>query len=135
MERAPEKRRDPLPLDDKDPWLEDQYGGRPITPRPVGDDEDFARIGVQNFIVEPMVWLFAGYVLRGNAWNSIWDILGYWMVLFVMLPLRLLDTDRPRDWRFRAEYLALQLLALIAGYIGWRLAGGPAGGLTGGPTG
>lgn len=125
MTEASEPRRDPFALDDKDPWLMDQYGGKPITPRVVGEAEDFARIGMQSFLMEPVVWLYAGYVLRGNAWNSVWDILGYWMVLFVMLPLRLLDTDRPRDHRFRLEFLVLQLCTLAAGYAGWRLAGGP----------
>ncbi len=125
MANASQPRRDPFALDDKDPWLMEEYGGKPITPRVVGEAEDFARIGPQSFLVEPLVWLFAGYVLRGNAWVTVWDILGYWMVLFVMLPLRLMDTDRPRDWRFRLEYVGLQLIALAAGYLGWRLAGGP----------
>lgn len=114
-----------MALDDEDPWLTQAYGGRPITPRVVGEDEDFARISGQNLVIEPLAWFFAGVVLRGSAWRSEWDIAGYWMVLFVMLPLRLMDTDRPRDWRFRLEYLALQLMTLLAGYLGWRYAGGP----------
>lgn len=115
---------EPIALDDKDPWRVEEYGGKPITPRVVGEDEDFARISVQNFLVEPAVWAFAGYVLHGNAWRTPWDIAGYWMVLFVMLPLRLLDTDKKRDVAFRVQYVVLQLLALAAGYLGWRLAGG-----------
>jgi hypothetical protein len=111
-----------------DPWLTDTYGGKPIEPRRLiadDDEEDFARIGLSNFIVEPLVWAFAGWTLHGNAWNSIRDIVGYWMILFVMLPLRLLDTDRPRDFAFKLQYVALQLLALAAGILGWLLAGGP----------
>jgi hypothetical protein len=113
-----------IALDDRDPWLTHLYGGRPITPRVVGEEEDFARIGLQNFLVEPLVWMFAGYVLYGGAWRTPRDILGYWMVLFVMLPLRLMDSDRPRDWRFRIQYGALQLMTLAGGYIGWRIAAG-----------
>ncbi|HEY3267407.1 MAG TPA: hypothetical protein VGM37_10800 [Armatimonadota bacterium] len=118
-------KNEPIALDDRDPWLVEQYGGRPITPRAVGEDEDFARISAQNFLFEPLVWFFAGIVLHGAAWRSVWDIAGYWMVLFVMLPLRLMDTDKPRDHAFRAQYVALQLLTLLAGYVGWRVAGGP----------
>jgi hypothetical protein len=113
-----------IALDDKNPWMIEEYGGKPIVPRVVGEDEDFARISLQNFIVEPGVWLFAGIVLHANAWRTPWDILGYWMVLFVMLPLRLMDTDKKRDRAFRIQYVALQTLALGAGYLGWRLAGG-----------
>lgn len=130
MAGTPQHGRDPIVLDEQDPWLTEEYGGKPIEPRVVGEGEDFARIDIRNFIVEPLVWMFAGYVLHGtpehpSAWNDILDILGYWMVLFVMLPLRLLDTDRPRDWRFRVEYVLLQLLALAGGIAGWYLAGGP----------
>lgn len=114
----------PIVLDDPDPWRLDEYGGRPITPRSVGEDEDFARISVQNFVYEPLVWFLAGLVLRGTAWHTVYDVLGYWMVLFVMLPLRLLDTDRPRDRWFHAQYAGLQALTLLAGYLGWRAAGG-----------
>lgn len=124
-----EPRRDLVSLDEHDPWLIDEFGGKPITPRVVGEAEDFARIDARNFLLEPLVWMFAGYVLHGtpahpNAWNDIYDILGYWMVLFVMLPLRLLDTDRPRDLRFRLEYVGLQMLTLAGGLLGWFLAGG-----------
>ncbi|HEY3411819.1 MAG TPA: hypothetical protein VGM51_02050 [Armatimonadota bacterium] len=115
---------EPIALDDKDPWRVEEYGGKPIIPRVVGEDEDFARISLQNFIVEPAVWLFAGFVLHGNAWKTPWDLMGYWMVLFVMLPLRLMDTDKKRDRAFRIQYVALQALSLGAGYLGWRLAGG-----------
>lgn len=115
-----------LDWEEGDPWLMDEYGGRPITPRALsdGEDEDYARIGLVNYLVEPAVWAFAGYVLRGNAWQTIWDVLGYWMVLLVMLPLRLLDTDRPRDKAFHLQYIVLQFLTLCAGLAGWRLAGG-----------
>jgi hypothetical protein len=113
-----------IALDDKDPWRVEEYGGKPITPRVVGEDEDFARISAQNFILEPAVWAFAGLVLHGSAWKTPLDILGYWMVLFVMLPLRLMDTDKKRDMAFRVQYVLLQLLALAAGYLGWKLAGG-----------
>jgi hypothetical protein len=110
-----------------DPWLMDEYGGKPIEPRRLieeEDPEDYARIGWSNFIVEPLVWAFSGYVLRDTAWNSVADIAGYWMVLFVMLPLRLLDTDRPRDRAFKTQYVALQLLALLAGIAGAWVQGG-----------
>ena len=113
-----------IALDDKDPWRIEEYGGKAIIPRVVGEDEDFARISVQNFVVEPAVWLFAGIVLYGNAWKTPLDILGYWMVLFVMLPLRLMDTDKKRDRAFRIQYVALQAMALGAGYLGWRIARG-----------
>lgn len=124
----PKVRREPEPiaLDDKDPWRIEEYGGKPITPRVVGEDEDFARISVQNFIVEPAVWFFAGMVLQGSeptsAWKTPWDILGYWMILFVMLPLRLMDTDKKRDRAFHVQYVALQLLALGAGFLGWLIS-------------
>jgi hypothetical protein len=112
---------------DPDPWRVEEYGGQPVAPRVFGeeDDLDFARIGFGTFVLEPVVWFLAGFALRGTAWLSVWDILGYWMVLFVMLPLRLLDTEKPRDLAFRIQYMALQLLALAGGYLGWRLAGGP----------
>lgn len=117
-------REQPVTLDDRDPWLIHLYGGKPIVPRVVGEEEDFARIGVQNFLLEPLAWFFAGYVLRGAPWRTVEDLVGYWMILFVMLPLRLMDSDRPRDRRFRFQYVALQLLTLAAGYLGWRAAGG-----------
>lgn len=110
-----------------DIWLIDQYGGQPVTPRELADDEDeedFARIGAVNFLLEPLVWFFVGFALHGTGWRTIWDILGYWMVLVVMLPLRLMDTDKPRDNRFRLQYIVLQLTALGAGIFGWAYAGG-----------
>lgn len=114
----------PIDLDDRDPWLTHLYGGKPVLPREVGEEEDFARIGLKNFLLEPLAWLFAGYVLQGGPWNTVQDLLGYWMILFVMVPLRLMDSHRRRDGRFRLQYVALQLLTLAAGYLGWRLAGG-----------
>jgi hypothetical protein len=117
-------RAQPEKLDERDPWLTHLYGGKPIAPRVVGEEEDFARIGLQNFLLEPLAWFSAGYVLQGGPWRSVQDILGYWMILFVMLPLRLMDSHRPRDRRFRLQYVALQLLTLAAGYLGWRASGG-----------
>lgn len=115
----------PFRLDDHDPWLTHLYGGKPVEPRATFDEEeDFARIGLKNFILEPAAWFFAGYVLQGGPWRTPKDILGYWMILFVMLPLRLMDSHRPRDRRFRVEYVALQLLTLVAGYLGWKASGG-----------
>jgi hypothetical protein len=35
-----------------------------------------------------------------------------------------MDTDKKRDMAFRVQYVLLQLLALAAGYLGWKLAGG-----------
>ena len=123
--------RDHLPpgfeWEEGDTWLMDQYGGRPVTPRELADDEDeedFARIGAINFLLEPFAWFFVGFALHGTGWRTIWDILGYWMVLVVMLPLRLMDTDKPRDNRFRLQYMVLQLTALGAGILGWAYAGG-----------
>jgi hypothetical protein len=122
--RKPKREPEQIALDDKNPWMIEEYGGHPITPRVVGEEEDFARISLQNFLLEPACWLFAGFVLRGTAWRTPWDIMGYWMVLFVMLPLRLMDTDKKRDRAFRVQYVVLQLLALAAGFLGWQLAGG-----------
>ena len=67
-----------------DTWLMDQYGGRPVTPRELADDEDeedFARIGAVNFVLEPLAWFFVGFALHGTGWRTIWDILGWVMML------------------------------------------------------